>query len=219
LRKRGSRPDEAHQLLRHVGPVVGVADLVDHERLAQDVEHRHPRAEGAERVLENILDSPPEAHQRLRVGTDDVDHRAAIVEQHLAAVGLERAHDHLGQRRLAAAALADESEALAARDGEAHVVDCPEHRPLALAEKAAAALLERFADVTHVEVEWSEHRRAKAPSAAPARWHRVRWDARDEALAGLHVEMGDGMQERLEIGWAGRSNSAAMGPCSITRPS
>ena len=110
-------PDEPHQLLRHLRPVVGIADLMDHERLAQDVEHRHPRAERAERVLENVLDAPAEAHQRLAIGLDDVDHRPAIVEQHLPAIGLERAHDHLRQRRLAAAAFADEAEALAARNG------------------------------------------------------------------------------------------------------
>jgi hypothetical protein len=40
--------DEAHQLFRHVGAVVRIADPVDHQRLAQDVEYRHPRIERAE---------------------------------------------------------------------------------------------------------------------------------------------------------------------------
>ena len=55
--------DEPHQLLRHVGPVIGVADVVDDERLAQDVEDGHPRAERAEGILEDVLDAAAEPHQ------------------------------------------------------------------------------------------------------------------------------------------------------------
>ena len=191
--------DEAHQLLRHVGPIIGIADLVDHERLAQDVEHRHPRAERSERILKNVLDAPPEPHQRLRVGANDVDHRAAVVEQDLPAVGLERAHDHLGQRGLAATALADEAEALAAGDLEAHVVDRAEHGPLALAEQAAATLLERLADVAHVEVDL---RRVGGPGLRLL--HQFAGLVVDrshghESFTGLHVEVRDRMQQGAQI--------------------
>ena len=96
-------------------------------------------------ILEDVLDAAPEAHQRLAFGAA---RRRSCVPRSLyttcAAVGLERAHDHLGQRRLAAAALADEPEALAARNDEAHVVHGAEDRALALAEEAAALrVLER----------------------------------------------------------------------------
>ena len=194
------QPDQAHQLLRHFGPVVGVADLVDDQRLAQDVEHRHPRAQRSERILEDVLHAAPEAHQGLGAGAHDVDHRAAVVEQHLAAVGLERAHDHLGQRGLAATALADEAEAFAARDGEAHVVDRPEGRPLALAEESAAALLERLGDAADVEMDRRGVGRPRLRLLHQRSGVVVDRAHRNEPLAGLHVEVGDGMQQRAQVG-------------------
>src|SRR4029078_10164291 len=98
-------------------------DVVNDERLAQDIEHRHPRRQRVERVLEDVLDAAAKANQILAFRAANIECRAAIVVEDLAAVGLERAHDRLRQRRLAAAAFADEAKAFAATNRERDIIE------------------------------------------------------------------------------------------------
>ena len=59
------RPEahEAKQLDDAVGPLLRVADAVDEQRLADDVEQRHPRVERRERILEDHLHLAPQEPQ------------------------------------------------------------------------------------------------------------------------------------------------------------
>src|SRR5512132_3652632 len=132
--------DAAHQLAHHLATVVGVTDLVDDQRLRDDVEHAHARVEGAERVLKDVLNAAPVGDQRAPVEAQQVDQRVAVVEDDAAGVGLDRAQDDLADRRLAAAALADDAEAAAAFDAEADVVDDDLRRDAVARPEQAVAL-------------------------------------------------------------------------------
>src|SRR5690606_13967731 len=111
--------DHAHQLLDHLAAPGGVADVVDDQGLADDVEHGHARVQRAERILEDELHPPAELHQLLLLERQHVDDGAAVVEQDATGIGRVGAHHHLAERGLAAAALADETQALAALNVEA----------------------------------------------------------------------------------------------------
>ena len=106
--------DRLQQPLHPLGALLAAADAVDHQGLGHDVGHGHARVERAERVLEDVLDVPAEALQRRLVERQHVDRALGTVEHDPALVGLHRAHDHLADRGLARAALADDRQGLAA---------------------------------------------------------------------------------------------------------
>ena len=83
----------------------------------------------------------PEGAQRLALAARVRSTRSlAVVEDDLAGIGRDGAHDDLADRGLAAAALADEAEAFAAPDVEADIVDgLDDSRLRALAEEFARA--------------------------------------------------------------------------------
>ena len=66
--------------LTRVGPLGVVADAMDHQRLGDDVGHRHARVERAERVLEDVLDVAAKALQRRLVQRQHVDRPIAAVK-------------------------------------------------------------------------------------------------------------------------------------------
>src|SRR5579864_905597 len=130
--------DEIDELAHHLAPRLGGADAVDDERLADDVEDGHAWIERAEGVLEDELHLAAKRLERLALERRHIDGRPRIVEGDRARIGRERAKQQLAQRRLAAAAFADEAQAFAALDREADIVDGGEASGLA-AEDAAFA--------------------------------------------------------------------------------
>ena len=116
-------PDQRDQLGDHVAARPCIADAVDDQGLGDDVVDRHARVERAERVLENELHLAAETLQLLAFEGQHIGQVAAVVEDHLALVRLQRAQQDLAQGGLAAAAFTDQPEAFAARDAEADAVD------------------------------------------------------------------------------------------------
>src|SRR6185437_12057800 len=87
----------------------GAADAMDGQRLDDDARHRHARVERRERILEHRLDGPPRIGPAARRARGDVD----AAEADRAAVDRLQSGDGAAERRLAATALADQSERLA----------------------------------------------------------------------------------------------------------
>ena len=95
-----------------------VGQMVNVQRLADDVLDGHARIQRAERVLENHLEFPPPRAQLGAVHAREI----FAAEKNLARRRLHQAQDGAGQRGFAAAAFADEAERFARRDGETHAV-------------------------------------------------------------------------------------------------
>src|SRR5204862_8351197 len=108
-----------------------------------DVEDRVPRVERRVGVLEDELDLPPHRARPLDGGRSELD----TAQADRAGTRPVQARDRAQQRRLAAAALADDADALRRVDDE---IDALDRRP------ARAAVL--TPDVGHVE----QHARASA---------------------------------------------------------
>ena len=119
----GVEPGQGHEPLHLRDPGRAVADPVNHERFTHDVEDRHARVEGAERVLKDELDPRPEADELAVVETVEPHQGPVVVEDDRAFVRVHRAHDHLAHGGLAAPALPDETKAFPPVDPEAHPVD------------------------------------------------------------------------------------------------
>jgi len=84
------------------------------ERRAPAGGGRHARLQARERVVGD--------HPSL-VDDDDAIGQAPAVDQHVAPIGTCHAGDHRHRRRLAGAVRAEQSDELAALDGERHIVD------------------------------------------------------------------------------------------------
>src|SRR5436309_465208 len=133
-------PDEFQELADALHRNFLVHLVVDDDRLRDLVPDPLHRIEGVHRALEDDRDVlPPDrpelALRDLREVVPDVIDRA--VDD--LAVRREQAHDRQGGRRLAAAALPGEAEALAFSQGEIDAVDRP-HRPLLRLEVGLEAL-------------------------------------------------------------------------------
>ena len=94
--------------------------LVDAQPLGHGLVHRVPGVEGARRVLQHQLDAATVGLERPRGVAED----AAQVD-HASPGRWDQPEDRPGQRRLAAAGLADQGEDLALLHGQAHAVDGP----------------------------------------------------------------------------------------------
>ena len=115
--------DQPQQLDHAVGPLLRRAHAVHQERLADDVEERHPRVERGERVLEDHLHLPAQHAQLVLGHRGDVDDLPAVGQQDLARRRGDRAQDAARRRGLAAAAFAHQRERLALAHEERDVVD------------------------------------------------------------------------------------------------
>ena len=130
--------DPAQQFGDQFPPVSGVADAVNFQRLADDIEHRHARVERTERVLKDELHVPAVFVQRFALQGQHVPPFAALVVDDPTRIRCQGAHDRLAQGCLAAAALADQAQAFAMTDFETHAVDrAHRRRPAALADAVA----------------------------------------------------------------------------------
>jgi hypothetical protein len=109
---------------------VGLADPVIDERLRERVADALARVERRVRILEHHL------RKRTLASRGELLRGLAPVDRDAAGIRLRETDDEPSERRLAAAALADQREDLAARDVDRHVVDCAHARPAT--ERAAA---------------------------------------------------------------------------------
>ena len=143
-------PDRLQQPLDPVQPLAFVADTMDQQRLGDDVGYCHARIERAERVLEDVLDMPAKALQGGFVEGQHIHGAIAAVKDDLAIVGPDRAHDHLADRRLARAALADDCQRLPSIDRKADIVDGDHLAPLT-SQPAHLAGQEHLAQASDLE--------------------------------------------------------------------
>ena len=145
----GERPVEPHFVEEGGDAGVGVraaGEAVDRERLAQGLPHRHPRVEGAVRILEHDLHA---AAQGAQLPGRQREHVAAF-EQRGAARRLRQPQQGPRDGGFSAPRLAHEPQRLPRRDRERHAVDGPHHAlRLAQAEPCALAgiVLDEIADV------------------------------------------------------------------------
>ena len=150
-RPRRQRARDRHALLLAARQLVRVAGgvlrrEVDH---AQQLAHRLGAAppvqppEHAQRAREGRADAAARVQRGVGVLEDDLQvaplgpeggageaHEVHVLEERPARGGIDEAHEHAGQRGLAAAGLADQSERLALRQLERHAVDGEQARPL-----------------------------------------------------------------------------------------
>ena len=140
--RRGLQADARHQRTRP-GQRVRFGGAVDLRSVRDRFEHRQPRIERCERILEHHLQVAPEVAQ----GHAAILAHAVAVEHHFAAVGFDQAGDEARGGGLAAARLTDDAQGLALVHREAHSVDGP-HDPAAGA-KPPAAERELFAQLPH----------------------------------------------------------------------
>src|SRR3546814_4913013 len=103
-------------------PTPGIADTVDHQRLADDIRDGHARIERAVGVMEHVLNATPEIEQFASGQSEHVHLALAVVIEDPSRIRGEGPHDDPAQRGLAAAALADEAEAFAATNREIDIV-------------------------------------------------------------------------------------------------
>ena len=92
------------------------------DRLGDDLANLHARVQRAVRVLEDDLDAPPQLHQFAPFEPGNVD--AVIAD--LAGGRAFEAQDAAPGCGLAAAALADQPQGLAAADAEVDAIDRPD---------------------------------------------------------------------------------------------
>ncbi len=115
----GVQPDPLQQVARPGGSLLGRHDVgVDLPGLRDDVADGHPRVQRGVRVLEDDLDVAAQPPQVLALEVGDV---VALVE-HPAARRLLQGQQQLGDRRLAAAGLPDQTERLAGVERKVHPV-------------------------------------------------------------------------------------------------
>ncbi|MNL64648.1 hypothetical protein D3C87_1888830 [compost metagenome] len=95
---------------------------MDLERLAQDVLDGHARRKRRHRILKDHLDLRAQPLQLTAFGLEHVDRAFAVVEADTASIRRNGPHQDLADRRLAAAAFADQPQTFAAADIEADIV-------------------------------------------------------------------------------------------------
>src|SRR5215471_13421783 len=100
-------------------PSAMALEAVDHDRLGDDFADLHARVERAVRVLKDDLNASPQRQQVLALGLGDI----YAVEQDLTGGRPLEPQDAAACRGLAAAALADEPQGLAAADPKVDTVD------------------------------------------------------------------------------------------------
>jgi hypothetical protein len=119
LRGLGPQADALEQRRDPFAALRRRADLVDGQRLADDFAGGHARVQRGVGVLVDHLHAPPVGQQGLALEMRDV----LPVDADRPGGRLEQLEQRAPDRRLAAAALADQPQRLAAADLEAHAVD------------------------------------------------------------------------------------------------
>jgi hypothetical protein len=112
-------PDGVEDLVDALADLGPWAAAVDAKRLGQRVEDAHLRVQGGVGILEDHLEARARRPQRLALEVGDV----AALEEDAPVRDRLRADQRPAERGLAAAALADERQRLALRDGEVDGAD------------------------------------------------------------------------------------------------
>ena len=119
VERLGPQPDLERQCLDPLGQCAAARDAVIDQRLADDVADLEARVQGGVGVLEDDLQlAAPGPHLLPRQAVD-----ALAVDANLAGGRVDQLQDRLAGGRLAAAALADETQGLALGDVERDAVD------------------------------------------------------------------------------------------------
>src|SRR5947209_1330118 len=105
-----------------------IADAVDDQGFFDYVVDRHPWVQRSERILKDKLHLSSKLLQIFALEREHVDQPPVIVKNDRAGVRIDGAQQNLAERRLAATALSDQSEAFATLDFEADRVDCDHTR-------------------------------------------------------------------------------------------
>ena len=120
--------DDLQELLHPLGLRLALREVMDLERLADDVADGHARVQRRVRVLEDHLHPAAHLAHLLAAELRELD----AVELHLTGRRLVELEDGASGRGLAAAGLADEAERLALLDEEVDAVDRAHGADLAL---------------------------------------------------------------------------------------
>ncbi len=80
IEEPGVKTDEAHQFPDHLSLIGRRSGLLNDQRFTDDIKHRHPRIQGALRILEHHLDLAAKRHDLIIRNAQEVDFPAAIVE-------------------------------------------------------------------------------------------------------------------------------------------
>src|SRR5581483_4613048 len=113
------QPDQPQQFLDPCAAPIGRHQIMQRQRLAEDLSDRHARVEGSIGILEDDLRLPAKRAQRIRVEVEQI----AAFEPNAARVRFDQAQHEAADGGLAAAGFADESQRLAGIDVEADAVD------------------------------------------------------------------------------------------------
>jgi hypothetical protein len=151
IQKTWVETHQAHQLGRHFALIVHVAELVHHQRFAQNIEHRHARIECAIGVLKYKLHLAAKFEQRGIVERAHIDLAAAVMVDNLTLIRRYCPHNDLAERGFAATAFAYQAEAFAALDFQRHPIDRQQFPGLGT-EPVAAMEMIGFADLVYAQV-------------------------------------------------------------------
>jgi hypothetical protein len=126
IEKGRRQPDLRQQRAGALARFAAAHAVVQHDDLLERGADAHPRVEAGERILEHHLHVAPEAAEHFRVQSGKV----LPVEMHRARRRREQAQREPPERRLARAGFANDTEHLAFRDRERHVLDSAHRRTL-----------------------------------------------------------------------------------------
>src|SRR5215470_4213486 len=183
--------DDLEHAARLVAALAARADAVEAQRLRQVGADAHARIERGERVLKYDLHLAPEGAELLPAAAQEV----AAVQPHAASGRLDQPQDEARRRRLAAAALADETESFSPGEGEADAVDGLQRRSRA-AEEGAALDRERLRQAGDLEQRLSH--------GAAATWQATRWPFPSARNAGASLA-------QRSMAWAQRGRNGQPG--------
>src|SRR5438034_1360181 len=100
--------DEAEDLHDTVGSFLQVTYAVDEQRLAHDIQQRHSRVQGGERVLKDHLHLPPKGPKPALRNRRDIHERTIVRKENLAGRRRNGSQNTTRSRGFSAAALSDE---------------------------------------------------------------------------------------------------------------
>src|SRR5258706_12917236 len=130
------QPDEIEKLHQAVFPPVARHMAMHAEGLVDRLRHAPARIERQIRVLEDVLDAAPDREFLLAAPLPEYPQDIDVVEMDAARGRLDQVEDGARGGGLAAAALADQAERLAAPDREGDIVDGADHARLPGAKQA-----------------------------------------------------------------------------------
>src|SRR5204863_4091784 len=112
------QPHQSKQLHDAIAPLLTRADMVDDERLFDNLPHAHARIQRRVRILKDDLHVAPGMTKRVAREAEHV----LSAKEHLASGRLDQPEDAAACRRFSAARLSNEPERLRLVERKAHIV-------------------------------------------------------------------------------------------------